>query len=58
MYGINSGGEGNIHWFNIVNSFLIVLFLTGMVGYILQRTVRRDVAKYNQLSQDEKDEID
>jgi transmembrane 9 superfamily member 2/4 len=38
-----------IHWFSIVNSLMIVLFLTGMVAMIMLRTLRRDIAKYNQL---------
>ena len=38
-----------IHWFSIVNSLMIVLFLTGMVAMIMLRTLHRDIAKYNQL---------
>ena len=35
-----------IHWFSIFNSFMMVLFLTGLVALILLRTLRRDYAKY------------
>jgi len=42
--------EGQIHWFSIVNSLMIVLFLTGMVAMILLRTLHRDIAKYNDMS--------
>jgi transmembrane 9 superfamily member 2/4 len=38
-----------IHWFSIINSVMIVLFLTGMVAMIILRTLHRDIAKYNQL---------
>lgn len=42
-------GDGQIHWFSIVNSVMIVLFLSGMVAMILARTLRRDIAQYNAL---------
>mmetsp|Transcript_128304 Transcript_128304/g.256254 ORF Transcript_128304/g.256254 Transcript_128304/m.256254 type:complete len:618 (-) Transcript_128304:142-1995(-) len=42
--------EGTIHWFSIVNSLLIVIFLSGMVAMILLRTLHRDIAKYNDLA--------
>nr|GEW41716.1 kinesin-like protein KIN-13B [Tanacetum cinerariifolium] len=31
-----------IHWFSIFNSFIIVIFLTGLVSMILMRTLRND----------------
>ena len=39
--------DEQIHWFSIVNSLMIVLFLTGMVAMIMTRTLRRDLNKYN-----------
>ncbi|XP_074635255.1 transmembrane 9 superfamily member 4-like isoform X1 [Acropora palmata] len=36
-----------IHWFAIVNSVVIVLFLSGIVAMIMIRTLRRDIARYN-----------
>jgi transmembrane 9 superfamily protein 2/4 len=36
-----------VHWFSIVNSLLIVLFLSAMVGMILIRTLHRDITNYN-----------
>ncbi|CAB4011926.1 transmembrane 9 superfamily member 4-like, partial [Paramuricea clavata] len=42
-----------IHWFSIVNSVVIAIFLSGIVSMILIRTLRRDIAKYNQ-----EDELD
>ena len=38
--------EHQIHWFSIFNSFMMVIFLTGLVSMILMRTLRRDYAKY------------
>ncbi|KAF6175526.1 hypothetical protein GIB67_038100, partial [Kingdonia uniflora] len=35
-----------IHWFSIFNSFMMVIFLTGLVSTILMRTLRNDYAKY------------
>ncbi|XP_032242365.1 transmembrane 9 superfamily member 4 [Nematostella vectensis] len=36
-----------IHWFAIVNSVVIVLFLSGILAMIMIRTLRRDIARYN-----------
>ncbi|KAJ8255088.1 hypothetical protein GJAV_G00200790 [Gymnothorax javanicus] len=41
----------NIQWFSIMNSLVIVLFLSGMVAMILLRTLHKDIARYNQLNQ-------
>jgi len=41
---------GTIHWFSILNSLMIMLFLSGMVAMILLRTLHRDIAKYNELA--------
>lgn len=35
-----------IHWFSIFNSFMMVIFLTGLVSMILMRTLKKDYAKY------------
>ncbi|CAO3589718.1 unnamed protein product [Absidia cylindrospora] len=39
--------EHNIHWLSICSSFMMVLFLTGMVSIILLRTVKRDFSRYD-----------
>lgn len=39
-----------VHWFSIVNSILIVLFLAFMVAMILLRSLNRDITKYNRVS--------
>ncbi|XP_076148608.1 transmembrane 9 superfamily protein member 5 isoform X1 [Alosa pseudoharengus] len=42
----------NIQWFSIMNSLVIVLFLSGMVAMIMLRTLHKDIARYNQVDQD------
>lgn len=49
--------DDQIHWFSIINSFMIVLFLSGMVAMIMMRTLYKDISNYNQLeTQDEAQE--
>lgn len=48
-YILDSMPNTNIQWFSILNSLVIVLFLSGMVAMILMRTLHRDIAIYNQL---------
>lgn len=45
--------DDQIHWFSIINSVMIVLFLSGMVAMIMFRVLRRDITKYNQLESGE-----
>ena len=40
--------EHQIHWFSIFNSFMMVIFLCGLVSLILMRTLKNDYAKYRQ----------
>ena len=42
-----------VHWFSIVNSLLIVLFLTGMIAMILVRNLTNDISRYNRVPTDE-----
>jgi len=42
--------QGQIHWFSILNSLMIMLVLSGMVAMILMRTLLRDITKYNELA--------
>ena len=49
--------EHQIHWFSIFNSFMMVIFLTGIVSLILMRTLRKDYAKYAREA-DELDDLD
>lgn len=45
--------DDQIHWFSIINSMMIVLFLSGMVALIMLRTLHRDISRYNQLETSE-----
>jgi transmembrane 9 superfamily protein 2/4 len=47
-YILESMPHTNIQWFSILNSLVIVLFLSGMVAMILLRTLHKDIARYNQ----------
>jgi len=46
-YYLGSNSDDRIHWFSIINSIVIVLFLSGILAMIMIRTLRRDIAKYN-----------
>lgn len=46
---MNHAVPDKVHWFSIVNSILIVLFLAFMVAMILVRTLHRDIAQYNKV---------
>lgn len=39
--------HSKIPWFSIVNSLMVVLFLTGMVAMIMMRTLHQDFRRYN-----------
>ncbi|CAI2357920.1 unnamed protein product [Caenorhabditis sp. 36 PRJEB53466] len=52
-YILQSMPHTNIQWFSIMNSLVIVLFLTGMVGMIIMRTLHRDIDRYNRLDTEE-----
>lgn len=39
--------EHQIHWFSIFNSFMMVVFLCGLVALILMRTLKKDYARYS-----------
>jgi transmembrane 9 superfamily protein 2/4 len=41
--------DPKIHWFSLVNSVIIVMFLTAMVATILLRALRKDIARYNEI---------
>ncbi|CAI9111741.1 OLC1v1012042C1 [Oldenlandia corymbosa var. corymbosa] len=45
--------EGSkVHWFSILNSLMVITFLAGVVFVILLRTIRRDLAKYEELDKE------
>jgi len=47
MY-LQSSNDDDIHVFSIMNSLMIVLFMTGMIAMILVRNLYRDIARYNE----------
>lgn len=40
--------DPQIHWYSIINSMIILLFLTAMVAIIMLRTLNKDIAMYNE----------
>nr|CAB3267005.1 transmembrane 9 superfamily member 4 [Phallusia mammillata] len=53
-----SMGDVQIHWFSIVNSIVVVLFLAGVLAMIIVRTLRRDIAQYNREDDDLEDALE
>ncbi|RLN71494.1 hypothetical protein BBJ28_00009883, partial [Nothophytophthora sp. Chile5] len=51
-FDAGSGGD-EVHWFSIINALVIVLFLSGMVGMILMRSLHRDISRYNRVPTEE-----
>jgi transmembrane 9 superfamily member 2/4 len=45
--------DPRIHWFSLINSAVIVIFLTGMVAMVLLRALHKDIARYNQMDMQE-----
>ncbi|KAL0484848.1 transmembrane 9 superfamily protein [Acrasis kona] len=45
-----------IHWFSIVNSLIIVVFLTGMIAMIMLRVLHKDIEFYNKIGIDPEEE--
>lgn len=41
-----------VHWFSIMNSLMVILFLAGIVFIIFLRTVRRDLTTYEELDKE------
>lgn len=52
-YILESQPHTNIQWFSILNSLVIVLFLSGMVAMIMLRTLHKDISRYNQIDSGE-----
>ncbi|KAK3324492.1 hypothetical protein B0T19DRAFT_231395 [Cercophora scortea] len=49
--------DPRIHWFSLVNSAVIVVFLVLTVMSVLLRALKRDIARYNRLDQIELDDL-
>ncbi|KAF7639878.1 Transmembrane 9 superfamily member [Meloidogyne graminicola] len=47
-----------IHWFSIFNSFMMVIFLVGLVWMILLRTLNKDYARYHKEDKDPEEDLD
>ncbi|KAH7631040.1 hypothetical protein B0T09DRAFT_128713 [Sordaria sp. MPI-SDFR-AT-0083] len=49
--------DPKIHWFSLINSAVIVVFLTLTVMSVLVRALRKDIARYNRLDQINLDDL-
>eukprot|EP00911_Craspedida_sp_UC1_P002711 UC1_evm1s1990 len=43
----------DIHWFSILNSLITVLLMSGVMAFIMVRTLRRDISRYNTMEDEE-----
>lgn len=44
--------DDDVHFFAIINSLMVVLFLTGAIATIMIRTLRNDIMAYNDMMED------
>lgn len=49
--------ESKVHWFSIFNSFVIVIFLAGLVALIMMRTLSLDYLRYSQEYNEDANEL-
>jgi len=50
--------EHKVHWFSIVNSFMLCLFLCAVVAIILMKTLKKDFTRYAASEADELESLD
>eukprot|EP00948_MAST-09A_sp_MAST-9A-sp1_P000020 g20.t1 len=48
-YLTNNHSDRTLHWFSIINSFLIALFLSSLSAIILSRMLNSDIERYNRV---------
>ena len=46
-YILTNSYQSSVQWFSLINSVLITVFLSAMVGMILIRSLHRDIVRYN-----------
>lgn len=57
VYLSATAGSADLHWFSIINSVVVVLFLSGVIATVLVRALYKDIAAYNDdLSEEEREE--
>jgi len=50
--------ELEIHWLSIMNSFVLVILLTGFLAIIIMRVLKSDYARYSRTEEEEDDQED
>lgn len=55
LHSKHSLGDENIeiHWINIINSFVLVIMLTSFLAVVLMRALHKDFARYMELDEEE-----
>lgn len=53
----NSKAGAKVHWFGILTSMVVVLVMAVLVAMIVLRTVRKDLAKYEELIGENQEEM-
>lgn len=48
-----NGSNARVHWFSLINSVFIVIFLSLILGIVLVRALHKDIARYVELSSQE-----
>lgn len=48
LYFKNGHNDGKIHWLSLMNSIILVSFLSAIVGAVIIRTLNKDIQSYNQ----------
>lgn len=41
--------ENNVHWLSIMNSFMVIIFLTGIIAHIVRKALRNDIKNYDEV---------
>ncbi len=41
--------ESNVHWLPIMNSFMVIIFLTGIIAHIVRKALRNDMKSYDEV---------
>ena len=50
-------GEDNVHWISIINSFMIVLCLAGLIAHIMSKALKRDITQYELMRQKQQEKL-
>jgi len=49
--------DTKVHWINIINSFLIVLTLAGLIAHLMRKALKRDITAYEMMKQKQQERL-